>query len=446
MVVCAPMLRGVSSDKLIIFGYFLAVIAAGAALLSIPAAWGGPDRLGFLDALFTSTSAVCVTGLIVVDTAEFTRFGQIVIMALIQFGGLGIVTFATLFVAIPRRRLSLLNRGLIQEFYLGEVEVNPRRIVAAIVGTTVLFELLGFLALRSSFGSAGVDHPMFSAAFIAVSAFCNAGFAVFSDSLNGFVNSWSVNLTVMLLIVTGGLGFVVIQDLYSVLMRRKRRLSYHSRVVLRTTLILVCAGALAFLALEWTGALSKLPVGSKIMAALFQSVTTRTAGFDTVPQASFGLPSVALVLLLMFTGGSPGSTAGGVKTTTMFLAFHTAFGGTESDGSLTLRGGAVSSGSVARALSLLVKAAAIVALSFLGLLIFDGTSAGFQDLFFEAVSAFGTVGLSRGITSALSDPGKLVLIMTMFAGRVGLFAMAAFRRPDRIERWADYPREDLMLG
>jgi trk system potassium uptake protein len=438
----------ISSDKLTIFAYFIAVIIAGAVLLSMPAAWGGDEPLGLLDALFTATSAVCVTGLIVVDTADFTRYGQTLILLLIQFGGLGIVSFATLFVATSRSKVSLLNRGMIQEMYIEEVDVNPRRIVLHIVLVTFAAEFIGFLILNLRFKYLGIAAPAFSSLFLSVSAFCNAGFSVFSDSLNRFAGDWLVNLVFMLLIVAGGIGFVVMRDFSRVFMRTKRHVSYHSRVVIMMTAALILLGFAAFYLLEYDKAYAQLTVPQKLLAALFQSVTTRTAGFDTVAQGALSMPSIVFVMLLMFIGGSPGSTAGGVKTTTMFMAIMAAFKGTEADGSFNHAGGMVSPQIIVKAFGILVKAMAIVLLSFIALLAFEGAGSRklFSELLFEAVSAFGTVGLSRGITADLGPLSKLTLILTMFAGRVGLFAMTLMPPSDRIERFAEYPREDLMLG
>ena len=436
----------ISSDKITIFSYFISVIALGSVLLSLPWAWAGEARLSYLDAFFTATSAVCVTGLIVVDTAMFSRFGQTVIMLLIQFGGLGIVTFATLYVAIPRSKVSLVNRGIIKEMYIDEVESNPRTIIRGILGTTMAIEFIGFMIFRHRFKSLGIEHHDFSAAFHAISAFCNAGFSTFSTSLNAFVGDWVINLVFIALIVLGGLGFVVIQDLGRVFMRTKRKLSYHAKIVLAMTGILILAGMAMFYILEYDKAYSAMNVPEKLLAALFQSVTPRTAGFDTVPQSTLSLPSVAVIIFLMFTGGSPGSTAGGVKTTTVFMAIASAFRGYEEDGSIVYRGGALSTASVAKTLSVLAKAFIIIGIAFTMLLAAEGSKFSFGDMLFEVVSAIGTVGLSRGVTAELGTVSKLVVIATMFIGRVGLFAMAISRAAGRVERFAEFPRESLLIG
>ncbi len=436
----------ISGEKFSIFSYFVSVILLGGLMLSLPWAWTGATRLSPLDALFTSTSAVCVTGLIVVDTAQFSFFGQLVILLLIQFGGLGIVTFATLYVALPRRRVSLVNRGIIKDMFIDEVETNPRLIIRSILLTTLAIEFLGFLVLRHRFKALAVEGYVFAAAFHAISAFCNAGFSTFSDSLIHFAGDWTINLMVILLIVAGGLGFVVHQDIGRVFMRTKRRLSYHSRIVIITTGMLLFVGFAAFYLLEYDGAYSALTVPQKMLAALFQSVTPRTAGFETVAQSSLGLASMTVVLLLMFTGGSPGSTAGGVKTTTMFMAFASAFRGHEEDGSIVYGGGTLSTGTITKAFSVLAKAFFIVVLGFLWLLALEGRKSGFGDLLFETVSAFGTVGLSRGVTAGLGPVSKVLVIALMFIGRVGLFAMAVSRDSGRVERFAEFPRENLLLG
>jgi trk system potassium uptake protein TrkH len=387
-----------------------------------------------------------VTGLIVVDTAQFTRFGQIVILLLIQAGGLGIVTFATLYVAIPRRTVSLVNSGIIKEMYVDEVETNPRRIIRSILIATFVIEMLGFFILQLRFKSLGVTAYGFNALFHSVSAFCNAGFSTFIDGLNGFTGDYGVNLSVIGLIVSGGIGFVVMQDLGKVFMRRKRHAAYHTRVVLGMTATLVLLGMIIFYILEYDKAYASLSIPRKLLAALFQSVTPRTAGFDTVPQAVLSLPSMVVVIALMFTGGSPGSTAGGVKTTTVFMALLSAFGGQEEDGSVSYRGGALSSSTVARAFSILIKAMLVIVMGFVFLLILEGGSLDFGDLLFETVSAFGTVGLSRGITAELGSTSRLILVALMFIGRVGLFAMAITRSGNSVERFADYPQENLLIG
>jgi len=436
----------IARDRFNIVSYFASIIALGSALLLLPWSWNGPVRLSLLDSVFTATSAVCVTGLIVVDTAQFSHFGQIVIMLLIQFGGLGIVTFATLYIALPRRKVSLVTRSIIGDMFIDEVDSNPRHLVRNIVLTTFIIELIGFLLMQHRFRVVGVHDYGFAAMFHSVSAFCNAGFSTFSTNLEAFTGDWILNLTIIMLIVLGGLGFVVVQDISEVFMRTKRHISYHSRIVLAMTGTLIFGGMAAYYILEYDGAYATMTIPGKFLAALFQSVTTRTAGFDTINQAALSLPSVALTVFLMVTGGSPGSTAGGVKTTTLFVAMAAAFKNHEDDGSITYDRGSIGANLVSRAFSVLAKSLVIIGAAFVLLLVLEGPRARFENLLFEIVSAFGTVGLSRGVTAGLASASKVVVIATMFIGRIGLFAMAVSRSSRSVERYAEFPRENLLLG
>lgn len=440
-----------ANEKLYVFSYFLGLIALGSVALRLPGAWGGAVPLSAIDALFTATSAVCVTGLVTVDTAAFTRLGQSIIMVLIQMGGLGLVSFAAVYIATPRSRISLVNRNLIRDLSVDEVERNPRRIVGNVVIMTLVIELVGWALLFRGFKAAGSAVPVFEAAFHSVSAFCNAGFSTRSEGLKTFLHDYLSTGTVMSLVVLGGIGFTVLQDLARVATRARRRLSYHTRAVLVTTAILL-VGAMAFYYLaERKGAYAGLDEGGRLMAAAFQAVTPRTAGFDTVSQSALGGASIVLTMILMFIGASPGSTGGGVKTTTIFVAFSAAFRNPEAGSSIPMGSRQLNPPLLVRAFSILVKAMALVLFSWLALACSEAnalrsgaTSLG--SLLFEAVSAFGTVGLSLGITSSLGAASKIILAATMFAGRVGLFTMAMPRRSEAIERWADFPDASLMVG
>ncbi|HAP43899.1 MAG: hypothetical protein A2087_02380 [Spirochaetes bacterium GWD1_61_31] len=440
--------QALSAEKILVFSYFIGIIVIGTSLLVLPGIWRGGGALSWHDALFTATSAVCVTGLTVVDTAQFSLAGQWIILALIQFGGLGLITFGVLFLMGGRRRISLAGSAVLRDMFIGEVEYQPRAIIKSVVVTTLLVESAGALLLWPRFVAAGGRQPLFTAFFHAVSAFCNAGFSTFPNSLEGFRDDWVINLVVMVLIVSGGIGFVVFRDVINVVRRRKRHLSYHTRLVLRLSGGLILAGALLFFGLEYRHALSGLAWPEKILAAFFQAVTTRTAGFDTVAQATFSLPSVLLVLLLMFIGGSPGSTAGGVKTTTIFTAALAALDSAREDGSFVYKGGYLTTSVIARAFMVLARAALILAVSFFLLLLFElpRGQAGFVALLFETISAFGTVGLTLGITPTLGLAGKLLIVATMFIGRIGLFAMIIAQSRKSIERYAEFPAADIMIG
>lgn len=439
----------ISRDKAIILSYFSGIILAGSALLMLPLSWKGPLPLHYIDALFTSTSAVCVTGLITVDTALYTRFGQAVIMALIQAGGLGIITFATLYVALPHKKISLVNSRMIKDFYIGEVEYSPKAIIRSILIVTFSIETLGFLLLLCRFGS--LDDGAFVALFHSVSAFCNAGFSTFSTNLEGYVGDPLVSIAVMLLIISGGLGFLVFRDMGKVLVRRKRFLSTHSRIVLGMTSLLVVAGAAVFFFLESLHSLRGQALGTKVLASFFMSVTPRTAGFDTIAPSRLSDASTLLTMFLMFVGASPGSTGGGVKTTTLFILAMAALRGTDEEGRLAIGRRSISPGNILKAVGIVGKGILIVFASTILVLVFEKPfvstgQIGLVEVLFEVISAFGTVGLSLGITPGLVSASKLVLVGTMFAGRIGLFAMSLPARDRRIEHYVGLPETDVMIG
>lgn len=439
----------ISSTKIVLFGYFISIILMGSFLLMIPSAWNGAAPLRYVDALFTATSAVCVTGLVTVDTATYSRFGQSVIMLLIQTGGLGLITFATIYIAAPRKRISLVNRAIIKDYYIDEVEYKPKEMVRHILTTTLAIECLGGIFLYRSFRQ--LPDGLFVAIFHAISAFCNAGFSTFPNSLEGYVTDPVVNMTVMILVVAGGIGFLVLRDVVLCLRGRKRRLSYHSKLALGVTAFLILAGAIVFFALEYGNAMRGLTPLQKVMASFFQSVTPRTAGFDTVSQNTLSTPSILITIMLMFIGASPASTGGGVKTTTFFVVVLAAFRGADESDRLTIGKRSISARTILKAVGVIGKGLGIVIAAIVLLLVAEhwrnpAAAPGLTQALFEAVSAFGTVGLSLGITASLGDVAKVVLILTMFAGRVGLFAMALPRSSRRIDRYVDFPSTNVLIG
>jgi trk system potassium uptake protein TrkH len=441
-----------SSDKVLIFGYFTGIILAGALSLWVPAAWKGPSRLAFIDALFTSTSAVCVTGLASVETALYTGLGQSLVMSLIQLGGLGLITFTTLLIMVPRRKISLVNRGIVKDFSIDEIEQDPKAIMRNILIVTFAVEAAGAISLFIAFASRGVERPLFNAVFHAVSAFCNAGFSTFSSNLEAYAGDPHVSLTVAALIVIGGLGFVVVEDVVKVAFRRKRRLAFYSGTVIRTTGALIIAGWAFFTIAEWGRAYAFLEPWQRPIAGLFQSITPRTAGFDTVPQNALSAYSVLFTMGLMFVGGSSGSTAGGIKTSTFFILLMLAIRGTdETNGTLPVRGRAISNQTIIKATQIAIKALMIIlaGIALLCVAEADRLAAGdmkLTEIMFEVISAFGTVGLSLGITMKLSVAGKLVIILMMYVGRVGLVAMALPKSARRMDRYVDFTGADHIVG
>jgi trk system potassium uptake protein TrkH len=442
--------KGIRSSKLFLYGYFALLMLAGGVALWVLPSWGGEGELGLLDALFTSVSAVAVTGLITVNTAYFTPLGQTVILLLIQLGGLGIIAFSTLHLTQPGRRISLRRRAIIREYFIGSLEYEPRRILRNIVVSTIVIESLLALTLLPAFLRRGVDRPLFASVFHAVSAFCNAGFSTFADSLEGFASDPSITGPIMAGLVLGGLGFVVYQDIARRVARKRHVLSLHTKLVLMMTGLLIVLGFLLYLGTEWGASLAGLSPGDKLLSALFQAVTPRTAGFNTVPQSELSAPGTVLTLLFMFVGGGPGSIAGGVKVTTVFIIVWAALGQTDESGDARIFNRKVSSPLVSRATMFVVRALMILAGALFALslteVVIAGNAFSVRDLAFETFSAFGTVGLSMGITGNLSAAGKLVIIATMFAGRVGLISLAV---PSRGKQWRsliDYPPGEVLIG
>lgn len=445
----------------LILGY-LAAITVGAVLLSLPPAAAGRAVSG-IDALFTSTSAVCVTGLTVLDTGgDFSAFGQAVILTLLQLGGLGVMTFSTFLLLSLGGRPSLL---------VVEATGDPLgsgsgpRLTSTLRGVfllTVAIELAGALLLLAVWTLEGrADGPAYfwHALFHAVSAFCNAGFSTFSSSLEGFRGSLATNLVMIALIVAGGLGFVVLLDLGALLRaapgRRLAALSRHSRLVLAVTAALILMGAAGVFLLEYDRALAGMPGWRRALAALFQSVTARTAGFNTLPTAALGAPTLFLLILLMFVGASPCSTGGGIKTTTLGILAATAWSRLFGRAETQAFGRAVPRETVTRATSLAILAAVIVSAFLLALLGTEpaaragrggGGGDGFLPMAFETVSAFGTVGLSTGATRQLSWHGKLLVSALMLVGRVGPLSLAvAFSRTARRQR-TRLPEGEFLVG
>lgn len=417
----------ISSDKVVLFSYFIFIILLGTVLLSLPSAWNGPGRLSRLDAFFTATSAVCVTGLITVDTALYSRLGQTVILLLIQFGGLGIITFTTIYLIVPGLRISISKSRMIRAYYTGTVEQNPARIVRNILLFTLGIEGGGAILLYTGFSAHNHPDAVFTALFHTVSAFCNAGFSTFSDSLASFSGDSFLLAVFMILIVVGGLSFVVIHELAVILCKRRYRITFHTRIVIFVTLGLLVTGGLLFYLFEQSNLLAPLSGKDRAVNALFQSVTPRTAGFNVLDQSKLTLPSRILTIIFMFIGGAPGSIAGGIKVTAFFIVMIYILRHGNEYGEIVVGRRRLTRKTTTAASLLVLKAATLIFFAAFGLTITEGFSSPapqFIDVLFETVSAFGTVGLSLGLTPGLSQAGKLIVILTMFAGRVGIIAMA----------------------
>ncbi|MFY9269462.1 MAG: TrkH family potassium uptake protein [Candidatus Manganitrophaceae bacterium] len=426
---------------------FAILIIFGALFLSLPQMVIDPSQISFIDALFISTSAGTVTGLGLFPISEFYRMsGQWVLLFLIQFGGLGIMTFGALFSLISKRELRLGDEIALQGILETESIGTVRREIARIFIVTFTIEAIGTLLLWLSFREE--TGSIFAALFHAVSAFCNAGFSVFPTNLEGYVGHLPVNLIIAALIILGGLGFPVLQNLGNYPLfgsdRRAWRLTFHSKMVLVISAGLLTVGTIGLFVLEYNGTLAPLPWHQKWIAAAFQSVTARTAGFNTLNIGALSNASIFLLIVLMWVGGSPASTAGGIKTTTfgvMLATFQSLLRGRE-EVEIFRRG--LSPNVVQKALSVGFVSSALLA--FFLLLLLSMEEGGFRDLLFEAVSAFNTVGLSTGITPHLSPVGKLILTFTMFVGRIGPLTLA-FSLAERAGRGNyRYPRERVIVG
>jgi len=434
---------------------FALLIGLGAILLMIPG-MATIHRLRPIDALFTATSAVCVTGLTVVDTGTaFNLTGQWIILLLVQTGGLGIMTFSLFFFRMMRLDITLRD-----VFALGQsLTYRPRQDILSLVRLVVLMTLaIEFLGALSLFFFWLPDYSAPKAAYLAVfhsvSAFCNAGFSLWADSLTQYRTHFGINLTFFALIISGGLGFIVLAELGSLRQAASKRLSLHAKVVCWTTLVLLIAGGFLFLGLEWTNILAGLTFPQKIIVSLFQTITPRTAGFNSVDFNHLSNTTLLLTMFLMFIGGSPGSTAGGVKTVTLALLFALARSRYQGFSRVNLFKRTVPDEIVTRSLTITLVAITIIGLALLILLTTEVGSLDhvqtrdvFLRLLFEVISAFSTVGLSMGTTADLTDWGKLTIILTMFLGRIGPLTVAlALISRHREGRKYHYGSEDLMLG
>ena len=445
-----------SPARLSILG-FASLIAVGTLLLMLPAASIGRP-LGPLNALFMSTSASCVTGLSVIDIGhDLSRFGQLVILFLIQVGGLGILTISTLVLMMMKGRPTLSGHALIKDtFTYGEGKQTAASVLRAIFVTAFTIEAVGALVLylRTAPRSGWVDAA-YPAVFHAVSAFCNAGFALYPDSFIAYREDWIVCGALALLIIIGGIGFVVIADVKRRFLDRHHRvrsLSLHSRLAISASAILILTGALAILFMEWSNTLAPLSVPGRILSALFQSITARTAGFNTLDIGVAANETLFFLCILMFIGACPGSCGGGVKTTTV--------AGLVVQGISRLRGQShpqvfrrtLTEVSISKATSVVMVSAALITLAVMVLMMSElgglshlQTRGRFLEILFEAISAFGTVGLSTGITATISPVGRLTIVLLMFVGRLGPMVIGLAVSRERVSRF-HYAEENIMIG
>ncbi len=442
----------ITPTQLIVAGFAI-LIFFGAFLLNLPMASKNGLPVGLINAIFTATSAVCVTGLVVVDTGtHWTAFGQVIIVSLIQIGGLGIMTISTLLALLVGRRITLRERLLIQES-LNQFDLEGLvRLTKNIIIATFAIELIGAVLFSLVFvPEYGLEKGLAFGVFHAITSFCNAGFDLIGEfrSFTPYVNNFIINISTMALIVIGGLGFSVWTDIYQISRDRSlKNVTLHSKVVLATTIFLILFGAIFIFVLELNNpdTIKNLPVSGKVLASFFHSVSPRTAGFNTLDTTALTNPTKFMTIILMFIGGSPGSTAGGIKTATAAILFLTVIAVVKGKEGPEVFERRIPNYLVYRAMA--VAAIGLSMVVFVTMLLSITENADFMTLLFETTSAFGTVGLTLNYSPNLSWIGKLIISITMFAGRVGplTLVLALAQRASRNKGNLKYPEDRIMVG
>ena len=452
-------IRRLKPPQVVVFS-FLITIFVGGLLLSLPQSSSDGTSIGLVDAFFTSTSATCVTGLIVRDTgADFSNFGQLVILFLVQIGGLGIMTMSTFFAILLGRKLTIRENIVIKSALDHHFVEGLKTLILYILGITFFIEAVGAFFLYRRFGD------IYPAIFHSISSFCNAGFSLNSTSFVGYAQDGYVNLVMIALIILGGIGFVVLIDIPKIFrwffrrmfLKRKEdimhlisRISLQTKIVVTVSAILLLLGTVVFFLLENHKVLYGLELDQKILASFFQSATSRTAGFNTVPIGSLASPTLFFLIILMFIGASPGSTGGGIKTCTLGVLVAGAWSMIKNRGSIH-----IFKKTIPR--SIFRKAIMIVGLAVTWIVLFTMLLSFVEDhneampnyflrILFEVTSAFGTVGLSTGITPILSPAGKILIMLTMFVGRLGPLTLALAVAMKEQKIFYKYPEAKVMVG
>lgn len=434
--------------KILSLGFML-LIAVGTALLSLPAASVG-GRISFIDALFMATSATCVTGLAVIDTGtQLTTFGQVVLLVLFQFGGLGFVTMATLITLVLNKRISLKERLLLQESMNQHSMQGIVLLIRRVLIYSLIIQLSGAILLTGRFMA---DMPfgkaIYYGLFHSVSIFNNAGFDLFGDihgpfsGLTRYVEDPIVNLTSMLLIFLGGIGFIVLSDVID--FPKRKRLTLHSKVVLSTSVILVLVGAAVFFLLELNHTLKPLHTSGKIMASFLQAITPRSGGVTTIEIPLLRESTQFLLILLMFIGAAPGSTGGGIKITTFAILVTAVYAKLRGREDIVLFRNRIAKGNVYKAITMTLLSLMLVVIATMLLSVTE--NADFLSVLFEAVSAFGTSGITMGLTTELTAIGKVLVIILMFVGRIGPLTLAYALKPKNSKELYRYPEGNITIG
>ncbi|MEE9911410.1 MAG: TrkH family potassium uptake protein [Deltaproteobacteria bacterium] len=444
--------RHLTPTRIFVFS-FAAFILVGTLALWLPLSASG-DSLRFVDALFTAASAVCVTGLTTVDVgSKLSLIGQLITLVLFQVGGLGIITFSIVLFTLMGRGISFKGREITQSAFLHSPRKDLYLIVIKVLRYTVIIESIGALLLFLQFVQ---EFPIVRALYVsvyhAVSAFNNAGFSLFPDSLMRYQSNTLINVTVMVLIVLGGIGFIVQQEVVAKLRGAQKKLSLHTKMVLTVTIALILLGAVSFYFMEMNNVLRGATIRTALLSSFFQSVTARTAGFNTVDIGILSNSTLLVIIMLMFIGASSGSTGGGVKTTSFAILLLLIVNRMKGNENVNIANRTISPELVDRTLSIIFASAIIIGVITSLLLFFSSTSGAplasryqFIEYVFETFSAFGTVGLSMGVTPKLNDIQKYAIILMMFIGRVGPLTLA-FAWYSARKKGITYAEETIMVG
>jgi trk system potassium uptake protein TrkH len=445
--------RHLNPERIIILS-FASYILLGAILLWLPFS-AAKGRLAFVDALFSSASAVCVTGLAVIDIGKDLSFpGQIITIFLFQVGGLGIITFSTVFFVLMGRGISFKGRDIVRSTFLHTPRGDFFVILKSVLWFALFFETAGVLLLWLRFSQDfSFGQAFYQAIYHSISAYNNCGYSLFSDSLARYQGDLIVNLTVMSLIVAGGIGFVVQYEVFGRIRGGQKRLSVHTKIALIATAVLIPAGAVIFYLVESRHIIHEVPLQNQVLTSLFQSVTSRTAGLSTVDVGRLANETILVIMILMFIGASPGSAAGGVKSTSAALLFLFLWNRMKGNEGVNIFNRTIPKEIISRNIAIIFASAFSISMITSILLLTQGGNLPlldsrhfFLEYLFETVSAFGTVGLSMGVTPQLNEVQKMALILMMFAGRLGPLTLAFSLSRIPSKRSLTYAEEGIMVG
>ena len=429
---------------------FMVVTILGGILLSLPISMKYGKSVKLIDGFFIATSAICVTGLSSIDIGSvYNIFGQMVILVLIQLGGLGVITFTSVIIIMISKKIGYYTKKIVQEDINIDTTFKIEEYVKKVIFSVIIIEFIGTVILFFEFiKKFGFFKAVYYSFFHSVSAFCNAGFSLFSDNLYGFKNSFIINMTIPLLIFLGGIGFSTILNCYNVLRKKEKRLTSTTKLSIKISVFLVILGMVAMFILEYSNksTIGNLSFGQKLEASFFQSVTTRTAGFNTISILGLKRSTSLLFIILMFIGASPGSTGGGIKTTTIGLIILGTLATLKNKDTIEYDKRSVSWRIYSKAITVLFISLIYTTICVFLLILFERNK-NLLELVFEVFSAFGTVGLSRNLTPSLADISKFILIVTMFVGRVGPLTIALALSKSNLKKGRyTYPQENILIG